>query len=201
MRKEGSLVKRIFRAAFPLGKSSKKQSNQQRVLELIHHHPCFVEFALWKTTKVDNLNIEDPSKREMTKEYMNIVCTTCQKHICVFKQMDIDQMYDTMLGTSVSIMISSVLKEINKKAATEGIPYMFLEKVDVIISRHIEILADAINNLHLYRDWDKTEDKILATLDILYMAIRIIGDDVPTIVNSMNGELKMILKGSRFDKY
>ena len=201
MKKKESLLKRIFRAVFPLGKTSQNQDHQQRVLELIQHHPCFIEFTLWKTTKADNLCITDPSKKEMIKEYMKIVCNTCERHICRFKQMDIDKMYTTMLGTSVSVMISSVLKEINRKASTDGIPYIFLEKIDNIISHHIEILADATNNLQLYRDWDKTEDKILATLDVLYMAIRIIGDDVPNIVNSMNGELKMVLKGSKFDKY
>ena len=201
MKEEENLVKRIIRAVYPLGKNSRSQGHQNRVLELIHNHPCFMEFTLWKTTKVDNLCITDPSKKEMTKEYMDIVCSTCENHISKFKQMDIDQMYSSMIGESVSVMISSVLKEINRKAATEGIPYIFLEKVDTIISHHVEILADATNNLHLYRSWDKTEDKILSTLDVLYTAICIIGDDVPNIVNSMNGELRMVLKGSKFDKY
>lgn len=201
MKKEENLIKRIFRAGFPLGKASQTHNHQQRVLYLIHHHPCFTEFTLWKTTKSDNLCVIDPSKKEMTKEYMKIVCDTCEGHIYRFKQMGIEQMYNTILGISISVMITSVLKEINKKAAMEGIPYIFLEKIDTIISHHIEILADATNNLQLYRDWDESADKILATLDVLYMAIRIIGDDVPNIVNSMNGELKMVLKGSKFDKY
>ena len=105
-----------------------------------------------------------------------------------------------MTSKSVSAVISSVLKDINREAAIAGIPYIFLEKIDTILSRHIEVMADSMNNLQLYREWDKPEDKILATLDVLYTAVRIIGDDVPNIVNSMNGTLKMVLKGSKFDK-
>lgn len=186
---------------FSPGEINKQQNSHNRVQELIENHPCFSELSLWRTIKADSLLITDLSKKEMTKEYLYIVCTTCEDRIKTFKQMDLDKMRSGMTGNTVSMVISSILAEINKKAAADGIPYMFLEKMDTVISRHIEIMADSTTNLQLYREWSSAEDKVLATLDMLYITIRIIGDDIPNIVNSMNGELKAVLEGSKFDRY
>lgn len=190
----------LWELILPTGFSNKTK-NKKRVLDLINHHPCFSEVHLWKTTKMDSLQIEDASKKEMTKEYLRIVCSVCEHYIEQFKNMNVDQMCVAVSYNSVPFAICEVLKEIHQKASVKGIPYLFLEKIDAVISHHIELMADSINNLQLYRDWDSPEDKVLATLDILYTTVRIIGDDVPNIVNSMNGELKMMLKGSRFDKH
>ena len=54
-------------------------------------------------------------------------------------------------------------------------------------------MTDSINDLLLYRQWKSNTEKVLAILDILYTTIHIIGEEIPHIVNTMNGELKMAL--------
>ena len=61
---------------FPEACCSNRQKNKERVLELIENHPCFLEITLWKNIKVESLHIEDLPKKEMTKEYLRIVCNT-----------------------------------------------------------------------------------------------------------------------------
>ena len=178
-----------------------RQTNEERVLSLIKNHPCFIELALWKSTKADSMNISDPSKKEMVREYLVIVCDTYENHIENLKRMNVDKMCKNIIETPIAVTVSNILKEANKVAAMSDIPYLFLAKIDTVISRHIEIMADSLSNLQLYRKWDTDEDKVLATLDILYMTIRMIGGDLPNIVNAMNGELKMMLVGSKFDRY
>lgn len=178
-----------------------RKSSKKELLYLIEHHPCITEISLWKNTKLCNLNIEDPSKKEMAKEYLKIMCEVYESHLSSIHDMTPSQISEHMSGSFMAESMPAVLNEIRRKAASESIPYIFLDKISAVASRHIELIADTINDLQLYRGWDCEEDKILAVLDTSYIAIRLIEDEVPRIVNSMNGELKLALSGSKYDRY
>lgn len=182
-------------------KSSKtKTISEQELLNMIRTHPCFTELSMWKVTKANNLNIADPSKKEMTKAYFGIISDVCEMNGRALQQMSIEQIAAYFEGSALPLTLDRLLDEITRKAMAQGIPAIFLDRNNEIISSYIGPMANAIADLQLYHhNQMSAADSIIVALDILYVTVRIIGEEVPRIVNSMNGELKMALMGTKYD--
>lgn len=180
---------------------SKKTISNEELLNMVRNHPCFTELSMWKVTKANSLNIADPSKKEMVKAYISIICDTCESNTLAFQKMPLIQITELFEGAALPITIANIFKEVNRQAAAAAIPTIFLEKINEVISSYMGAMTDAITDLQLYHHNQMSNvDNVIATLDILYATIHLIGEEVPHIVNSMNGELKMALIGSRYDR-
>lgn len=186
------------------GSSSTNTSTQQESpaatdVKLVLNHPCFNEIQRWECIKINRLNIHDPSKKEMAKAYIQIICNVCKDRITKIDIKSAEELLPLFTGNSIAKHTSEIIQEINKTALLEAIPYIFIEKMEKSIYRYIGTMEGVILDIQLYGGSTRDVDKLLVTLDIIYTILRIIGDEIPTIVNEMNGELSMALKGSKYD--
>ena len=200
-RKGGKVPKRTKTLWDLLGLTASKDAQKKKDEDIttILSHPYFTELNRWKGTKVNSSQIKDPSKKKMVKEYINIVCRILEKSSSDMKSKNIEEISKIFSAESIDIMTPITLSEIDKLAMKEGIPYIFLERNDEIICNYMRAMTDTITDLQWYHKWNSETERILSVLDILYTTMHIIGEEIPSVVNTMNGELKLALKGSKYD--
>lgn len=167
--------------------------------ELVTNHPVFNELSLWKSTKIHHINISDPSKKLMAEAYIRIICNVCEKYMVLLDGKTIDELAEIFTPDNTTNMVSNILHEINRQAIVESIPSIFITKNTSIVYEYLESMEETILDIQLYGRWNCKTDKILATLDIIYATVRIIGYRIPAIIRDMNGELSMELKDSKYD--
>lgn len=171
---------------------------KEESMDLILRHPCFTELSMWKNTRLNHLDIKDDAKREMTKEYIRIIQSVCENRMEKLKSLSFDEAYNMFTTDIISNTVTSIANEVHRISSINEIPYIFLDKAEGIIFRHMEEMEEVIMDVQLFGIWEHDIDKILATLDIVYAYIRMMGVEIPLLVNSMNGELKMALEGSKY---
>lgn len=179
--------------------SPQKTNTKDGNMDLILQHPCFVELSMWKSTKLSHLDIEDPAKKEMTKDYIKIIQSVCEERMDTLRSTAFTDAIPLFTTDTISDVVTSVASEVHKLAAINDIPFIFLDRAEGIIFRHMSAMEEVIMDIQLFGRWNCETDKILATLDIVYAYIRMMGAELPLLVNSMNGELKMALAGSKYD--
>lgn len=183
----------------PIAPKPNKPITYEESIELVLKHPCFNELALWKSTKIHHINIQDPSKRLMTEAYIRIICDVCENYMKHLDGKSIEELDELFKADNITTVTSAILHDINRKAVLETIPSIFIKKATSIIYEYLESMEETVLDIQLYGRWNCKTDKMLATLDVIYAIVRVIGYRIPAIVRDMNGELSMELKDSKYD--
>ena len=168
---------------------------QVEIAEL-KEHAIFREIDSWIKVKSGAMNIASPSKKAMAEQYMRIYFTEA---LTVYR--DICMNYKELAKTPHTIykVLHKIVSNTNDQAVAACIPSLFIEKMQTRFFKHIDILSNSIVMADI-STYSTAFDQISSVLDMSLLFIQMEADTIEETINSMNGELERVLKGTVYDR-
>ena len=175
---------------------AKPFTKRKREIEMLKEHPIFRDLDSWINVKLVALDIKSPSKRLMAEAYLKIYLTDMRSffiHLC--------ETYDEYTNGYHNIYQSlhTIINTTNQKAISEYVPNLFIDKMIIRFFKHIDILSQSISSSCQQKSYSTDYDQMSSILDMSLLFLRMEVDTIESVINSMNGELEKILKGTIYD--
>ena len=170
--------------------------SDEEFVKTLLKHPIFIELREWSEYRTKILAIEDKIKRNMAKYYLEIFFGKLQEAI---KKVVVE--HDTYLNDTVALnnLLIETINEVQKTALAGGVPEIFLNKFTNYLYTQTKILDSTYRDLDRFDYYNTIIARATVRLDLEFLTIRNITSEVESIINEMNGELRLALEGSIFD--
>ena len=172
-----------------------EMSNEEFVKTLMRH-PIFIELREWSEYRTKILAIEDRIKRNMAKYYLEIFFGKLQEAI----KKAVNE-HDTYLDDTVALnnLLIETINDVQKTALAGGVPAIFLDRFTNYLYTQTKILDSTYRDLDRFDYYNTSIARATVRLDLEFLSIRNITSEVESVINDMNGELRLALEGSIFD--
>lgn len=170
----------------------------RRRLEIaeLKEHAIFREIDSWIKVKSGTMNIVSPSKKAMAEQYMKIYFSEA---LDVYKDMCTNYKELARSPHTIYKVLHRVVSNTNERAVAACIPSLFIDKMQTRFFKHIDILSNSIVMADI-STYSTAFDQISSVLDMSLLFIQMEADTIEETINSMNGELERVLKGTVYDK-
>lgn len=165
--------------------------NKNNRKKLEKHH-FFTSISYWINIEINNLPIENLSKKKVICLFLKTKYNIFSKNIKRFINSTNNNCEEIE-----NILIKS-FKECEDIARSEGIPDIFIDKFRVWDYEHTKILIDSIESIINSKFYSTFEEKIAAILDIMIFSFRLTLVDAEKTINELNGDLEKALEGTIF---
>lgn len=171
-------------------------SRKRKEIALLKEHPIFRDIDSWINIKIGGLDIQSPSKKAMAKKYLEIYFNEVRNFY-----INLCNNYDTYVARPRNIYqtLHTVINATNEKAIAVYVPTLFIEKMNVRFFKHIDILSQSIVSSSTKRAYSTEYEQVSSILDMSLLFLHMEVDTIENTINSMNGELERILKGTVYD--
>jgi len=172
------------------------EMSNEDFIKILMKHPIFTELREWSEYRTKILAIEDRIKRNMAKYYLEIFFGKLQDAI---KKVVIE--HDTYLNDTVALnnLLIETINDVQQTALAGGVPEVFLDKFTNYLYTQTKILDSTYRDLDRFDYYNTNIARATVRLDLEFLTIRNITSEVETVINGMNGELRLALEGSIFD--
>lgn len=164
---------------------------------ILRSHPVIYEIRSFNDVFTDSVPIEDKVKRRMAVAFLHILWSVTDDIVT-----DIIDNYEKYCQNSMDLtsMIFEKSKMLTSRSLEEGIPRVFMHKINVRMNEDLSTLTRTLNDLHTVHNYSNSVDETLAILDVILLHIRHTYSAIVGIIDIMNGELQRALSGSIFDQ-
>jgi hypothetical protein len=169
-------------------------NNKYKQKKELLKHPFFQRIDYWIYFNIDRLELKSHIKANMVKVFLKNYFVTFSDYMYNFIN---DEKYinpEELIGGYLEI-----LNKIDSSSVSLGIPEIFLEKYRDIQSAYSKSIYVAIEDIISSYFYDNYMKKMTAILDLLMFNSIIINLTSEDVLNTMNGELETLLKGTIFD--
>lgn len=171
----------------------KKRKN----MDALREHPIFREIDSWIKVKCKTLDIRTPSKKAMAEKYLQLYF---QESYIVYRELCADYDKYAAVPRTIYKTLHNIVNATNEKAVLAYIPSLFIDKMNARFFKHIDILSQSIAMSSSANLYSSDFEQILSILDMSLVFIQLEVDTIEDTINSMNGELEKLLKGTVYDK-
>lgn len=163
-------------------------------------HPIFNELQTWLVLKIDGLDIEQLPKKKMAISYLKIYFTTLETTLIKFA-VNYNDYFGKPNSCKLKKELLCTLENVYKKCEGEGIPRIFIEKINKTNIKYFDMIINTMNDIINQSNFYLSHRARMASIfDILLFYLRIMTSELEQIINNMNGELKSALEGTLFDE-
>ena len=173
-----------------------QSKRRKKEIALLKEHPIFRDIDSWINIKVGALDIQCPSKKAMAKTYLEIYFREIRSFY-----LNLCDNYDTYVSSPHNIYqtLHTVINATNEKAVAVYVPTLFINKMNVRFFKHIDILSQSIVSSSTNKSYSSEFEQVSSILDMSLLFLHMEVDTIENTINSMNGELEKVLKGTIYD--
>lgn len=175
---------------------TKPFTRHQREIDKLKEHPIFREIDSWIKVKAGSLNITSPSKKAMAEKYLTIYFTEAYNF---YRDMCVSYRELSSSPHNIYRSLHKIVNNTNEQAIAAYIPTLFIDKMKIRFFKHIDILSNSIVAADITNSYSTEFEQMSSVLDMSLLFIQMEADTIEETINSMNGELEHILKGTVYD--
>lgn len=175
--------------------------NKNKREKSLSEHIFFIEMEKWAKHDINKIKIDSENKKIIVTNFLRIKFNTFQKllkdYIINAEQIlsiNNDYKCDDIIG-----LFLKGIEDYNNEAKVveirignrimKGIPETFIKKFDEWHTPHIEIVTESIKNIINNEIYADEYIKLVAILEVFYIAFRLTILDAMYTLNNLNGEL------------
>ncbi len=176
------------------------------VTRTLTEHPFFSDMVKWEKRDIKHLHIKSEKKKLVVVEFLQIKFRTFRemlKNYVIEAEMLLNVGHDFKCDDILRLFWEGIDRYNNEARNHEirlngrvmtGIPEMFLERFDKWHTPHIDMINDAIKQIVNNEIYPDEYVKLLAIIEIFYIAFKLTILDAVGSINELNGELERLLE-------
>ena len=170
--------------------------SEEEIVKRLMSHPIFAELREWSEYRTKVLAIEDPLKKKMARYYLSLLFSNIY-HAIEMTVLEHEKYLDDTV--TLNTLLIDTVSEVHKEAAAYGVPELFLDKITNYLYSQTKILSSTYKDLDKFKYYNTTITRATFRLDLEFLTIKGITFEIESVINGMNGELRLALEGSIFD--
>jgi sulfur relay (sulfurtransferase) DsrC/TusE family protein len=172
------------------------------VTQSLADHPFFADLLKWEKRDIPALKIKSLIKKTIVVEFLKLLFRNFRQKFRNYvintemlinqsQQIKCDELIQFFLDYIDQYNIEAKKIEIKyKNRIINGIPDIFLQKFDNWHNPHIEIINESIKQIVNNEIYPDEKMKLLAIVEIFYVAFKLTIQDAINTINELNGEIE-----------